>query len=62
VADRPVDIEAYVDAASALVGAAIDPAYRPGVILNMRRVAEMAALVMDFPLPDDTDPAPIFHP
>jgi hypothetical protein len=57
-----IDIEPYVDAAAALVGLDLDPEHRPGVILNMERIAAMAALVMDFPLPDETEPAPVFHP
>ena len=39
----------------------VDPAHRPGVILNMQRIAEMAVLVMSFPLPDDAEPAPVFR-
>ncbi len=60
MADRPIDAASYVDAAAALIGLPLDPAHRPGVILNMRRIAEMAALVMSFPLPDDVEPAPVF--
>jgi hypothetical protein len=60
MADQPFDGEAYVDAAAALIGLPLDPAHRPGVVLNMRRLAEMAALVMEFPLPDDTEAAPVF--
>jgi hypothetical protein len=62
LADRPFDVAAYVDAAAALIELPLDPAHRPGVILNMQRIAEMAALVMAFPLPDDTEPAPVFRP
>jgi len=62
LADRPFDVETYVDAAAALVGLPLDPAHRPGVILNLQRIAEMAALVMSFPLPDDIEPAPVFLP
>jgi Protein of unknown function (DUF4089) len=62
LADRPFDVAVYVDAAAALIELPLDPAHRPGVILNMQRIADMAALVMSFPLPDDVEPAPIFHP
>ena len=62
LADRPFDAAAYVDAAADLIGLPLDPAHRPGVILNMQRIAEMAALVMAFPLPDDVEPAPVFLP
>lgn len=40
----------------------LDPAHRPGVIANFVRSAEMAQLVMDFPLPEDIEVAPIFQP
>ena len=62
LADRPFDAASYVDAAAALTGLPLDPAHRPGVILNMQRIAEMAVLVMSFPLPDDAEPAPVFRP
>ncbi len=62
MADRQFDAAIYVDAAAALIGLPLDPAHRPGVILNIERIAEMAALVMAFPLPDETEPAPVFLP
>jgi 1-carboxybiuret hydrolase subunit AtzG-like len=58
----PVDIEAYVDAAAKLIGLPLDPTHRPGVVLNMTRIAQMAALFMEFPLPEETEPAPVFEP
>ncbi len=61
LADRPFDAETYVDAAAALIGLPLDPVHRPGVILNMQRIAEMAALLMAVPLPDETEPAPVFR-
>ena len=62
MADETFDPEAYVDAAAQLLGLTIDPAHRPGVVLNLRRIAEMAALVMEFPLPEETEPAPVYQP
>ena len=56
------DAEAYVDAAARLTGLTIDPAHRPGVVLNLERIAQMAALVMAFDLPEETDPAPVYEP
>jgi Protein of unknown function (DUF4089) len=58
--DAAFDPALYVDAAAALIGLPLDPAHRPGVILNLQRIAEMAALVMAFPLPDETEPGPVF--
>ncbi len=62
MADPDFDADAYVDAAAALIGLPIHPEHRPGVVLNLARVAQMAALVMDFPLADETEPAPVFRP
>jgi hypothetical protein len=60
--DRPFSTEAYVDAAAALIGLPIAPEHRSGVVLNLERIAQMAALVMEFPLPDEAEPAPVFRP
>jgi putative aminopeptidase FrvX len=62
MADQSFDAEAYVDAAAALIGLPIDPAHRPGVVVNLDRIAQMAALVMEFALPDEAEPAPVFRP
>ena len=62
MAEHKFDAPAYVDAAAALIGLTLDPAHRPGVVLNLERIAQMAALVMEFPLPDETEPAPVYGP
>jgi len=54
--------EDYMDQAAALIGLKLDPEHRPGVLLNLERIAEMAHLVMTFPLPDDCEPAAVFTP
>ena len=53
-------IDAHIDAAPALVGLTIDPAYRDGVKLNMRATANAARLVLEFELDDEAEPAPVF--
>jgi hypothetical protein len=55
------DASAYLDQAAGLVGLDIDDAYRPGVIENLQRLAAVARLVVDFPLPDDLEAAPVFE-
>ena len=59
--DHRFDAGAYVDAAAVLIGLPIDPAHRPGVVVNLERIAQMAALVMEFPLPAQAEPAPVFR-
>ncbi len=56
------ELDAHIDRAAALAGLAIAPEHRPGVLMNFRRTAEIAALVTDFPLPDDAESAPTFRP
>jgi len=58
----PFDPEAFMEAASALLGIEIDPAFRPGVIDNLRRSAAIAAPMLDFPLADDLEAATPFRP
>jgi len=58
----PEEVEAYVDAASVLIGLRLDPAHRPGVIANMQRNAQMAALVFGAPEAPPGDQAPVFVP
>ncbi len=48
--DQPTDLEAYVDAQSALLGLTISPAQRPGVLRYMQLVAGMAPRVMGLAL------------
>lgn len=56
------DTAAYVDAAAAAIGLPLDPAHRPGVIANIERIAGFAKLVMELPLDEAAEPAPVFKP
>ena len=55
-------IAAYVDAAAPMVGLALTPEQRDGVIRNLAVTFTVAQFVMDFPLPDDVDAGPVFQP
>lgn len=55
-------IEAYIDGAATLAGIAIAPEFRPGVVLNFKRTADVARLVTEFQLPDEIESAPVFCP
>ncbi|NJL01925.1 MAG: DUF4089 domain-containing protein [Spirulinaceae cyanobacterium SM2_1_0] len=52
----------YLDAAAPLLQLPIPPEARPGVIANLERLNEIAQLVLEYPLPESTDPAPVFEP
>lgn len=56
----PPDLDAYLDAAAGLLGLTIDPAWREPVLANLRVLKAAAALVEEFPLPDEAEPAPVF--
>ena len=58
----PFDPEAVIDAMAPLLGLAILPEYRPGVAANLRIVADFAALMLEPPLGDHAEPAPVFTP
>lgn len=58
----PFDPAAYVDQMSAFLRLPIPPELRDGVIENVERVWQIAQPVIEFPLPDDLEAAPIFEP
>ena len=62
--NRPVmrdPVEALVAASAKALGLAIEPAWEPSVKFNLQLILRHAALVDEFPLPDDAEPAPVFH-
>ena len=52
----------YGAAAAALLGLAVDPAYRDGVARNLQAMAAIAAPLMELELPTEIEPAPVFEP
>jgi hypothetical protein len=56
------DIARYVDASAALIGLAIAPEQRAGVLHYFGVAASMAALVMAVPLAPQDEPAALFVP
>ncbi len=59
----PLDLEAYLDAAAAIVGLPIAPEYRAEVLTNLQRTAAIAAAVLEFPLSDEgAESASVFCP
>jgi len=57
-----INIEEYVDRTSELINLPLDPEHRPGVVVNFERIAEIAQLVTEFPLPHEIEAAPVFQP
>jgi hypothetical protein len=50
-----------VAAGAQALGLKLDPAWEAGVQFNLQLILRHAALVDEFPLPDDAEPAPIFY-
>jgi hypothetical protein len=55
------ELGAWLDAGAALFGIGIAPEWRDPVLLHLRITRNMAQQVLDFPLPDDAEPAPVFR-
>jgi hypothetical protein len=63
---RPVtaqrdEIGVLVTAGAQALGLTLDPAWQASVAFNLKLILRHAALVDEFPLPDDAEPAPIYH-
>jgi hypothetical protein len=56
---RPVD--AFVAASAQALGLTLDPAWHKSIAFNLRLILRHAAVVDEFALPDDAEPAPVFH-
>jgi hypothetical protein len=63
VADtKPADaIDGLVAAGARALGLNIEPAWYKGVKFNLQLILRIGALVDEFPLPDYTEPATVFH-
>ena len=51
-----------VEQIAALIGLPISVEHQPGVVANFERIQAVAQLVMEFPLPDTIEAAPVFEP
>jgi hypothetical protein len=54
--------EATLNAAVGLLGLAIDPTWRSAILTHMKVTGAAAALILEFPLEDEINPAPVFRP
>jgi hypothetical protein len=59
---KPADaVDTLVVAGAQALKLPLDPAWHSGVKFNLHLILRLAALVDEFPLPDDAEPAPVFH-
>ncbi len=56
------DLDAWIDAMMPVLGITLDPAFRPGVVQNLQVVLRLSALVLELPLDEREEPAPVFEP
>jgi hypothetical protein len=56
----PIDLQRYVDEAAAAIGLSIAPQDMPAVVGIFANLARVAAPLMEFPLPADIEPSPVF--
>jgi hypothetical protein len=53
-------LDDYIEAVSTALALPIEESWRPAVRANLEVSLRLARLVDEFPLPDETEPAPIF--
>ena len=54
-------LDDFIDAAARALDLPLEPAWRPAVKANLLVTVRQAALVSEFILPDDAEPAPVFR-
>ena len=55
------NLEVYVTSSAKELGLAIEPEWKASITANLETIFKIAALVDEFELPDDTEPAPVFE-
>jgi hypothetical protein len=55
-------LDALIDAAAAALSLPVEEAWKPAVRANLEVTLKLARLVDEFPLPDETEPAPVYTP
>ena len=60
--EQPINITTYIQQTAQLLNLPLAPEHQPGVVENFSKIAAIAALVTEFPLPDTIAPAPVFQP
>lgn len=57
-----IDYRAYIDQAATVVGLPLPADYHQGVVENFERIAAIAQLILEFPLDEAIEIAPVFEP
>ena len=56
----PEDWDVYIEQAAALLGIPLSEEMRAATRANLDTAESLARLVLDYPLDDDVEPAPVF--
>ena len=56
----PDQLYAYLDASAEVLGIPIETEWRDSIRAQLEVTFRLAGLVLDFPLPDEAEPAPVF--
>jgi hypothetical protein len=57
-----LNIAQYVEQTAQLIDLPLAPEYQLSVVENFAKIAAIATLVVEFPLPEDLESAPVFEP
>jgi len=58
---KPDALDNLIVAAVQALDLPFEPAWQPAIKANLKVTLQQAALVTEFPLPDDAEPAPVFQ-
>jgi Protein of unknown function (DUF4089) len=53
-------LDDFIDTAARALALPVEPDWKPAIAANLRVTLAFAEAVEAFPLPDDTEPAPVF--
>jgi hypothetical protein len=56
----PESLDDFIESAAHALALPLESSWRPAIRANLDVTLKQAALVMEFSLPDDAEPAPIF--
>jgi Protein of unknown function (DUF4089) len=54
-------LDELIDAAARALGIPVEPQWKPGIRANLQVTLRVAAMVAEFALPDEAEPAPVFE-
>jgi Protein of unknown function (DUF4089) len=54
-------LDEFITASVHALALPVEPAWHPAIRFNLEVTFRLAALVAEFPLPDDAEPAPVFR-